>query len=294
MNGSDAENYINNMKLQKIPHEVLTPGEVMRRWPQFKLSSDMVAAFQPDGGFVDPSKATVAHVRLALAYGAEISDNTVVESVDIRGGSCRVVTSVGTFESSKLVLTSGAWTNRVLASLGIDLPLTVTQEQVTYFVPRNLDDFSPQRFPIWITHDECGLSFYGFPVYGEKAAKAAQDLGGRVVTAESRSFEPDLDNLKRVTTFLERHIPSMLGQILRTKTCLYTMPPDRNFIIDQLPNFPEVSMSVGAGHMFKFASLVGKILSELSMGGKTGYPIDLFSLRRRAITDPKYPKVFSI
>jgi sarcosine oxidase len=292
--GSDAENYITSMQKQKIPHEVLTPGEVMKRWPQFKLTSNMVAAYQADGGFVDPSKATLAHIRLARARGATILDNTAVQSIDIRGGQCRVVTAAGTFEAGKLVLTSGAWTNRVLASLGLELPLTVTQEQVTYFVPPTLEDFSPARFPIWIAHDERGLCFYGFPVYGEKAAKAAEDAGGRFVTADTRTFEPDPENLERVTQYLKKHIPSMLGPILRTKTCLYTMPPDRNFILDQLPGYPQVCLSIGAGHMFKFASLVGKILSQLAIQGKTQYPIDIFTLKRKAITDPNYPKAFHI
>ena len=47
------------------------------------------------------------------------------------------------------------------------------------------------------------------------------------------------------------------------------MPPDREFVLGALPQHPEILIFVGADHGFKFASLVGKILSELALHGKT-------------------------
>jgi sarcosine oxidase len=72
------------------------------------------------------------------------------------------------------------------------------------------------------------------------------------------------------------------------------MPRDRNFVIDALPEHPQILVCVGAGHAYKFASLLGKILSELAVDGRTDYPIAPFTLRRPAITDPNYPPVFHI
>ena len=290
--GSSIDKYIASMAEQKVPHEVLTPGQVARRWPQFKLSSDMMAAYQPDGGFVDAARANAAHVRLAKAHGARILENTPVDSIRIRDGRVEVATGAGTFEAERLVITSGAWTNKVLAGVGLELPLTVTQEQVTYFRPPRLEDFAPERFPIWIAHRPGGSDFYGFPAYGEPAVKAAEDAGGRVVTVDTRTFDPDPAMEARLAAFLELHVPGMLGPIHYSKTCLYTMPPDRNFVIDQLPGNPHVAISIGAGHMFKFASVVGKILSELAIQGATQYPIGPFNLNRPAITDPAFPKAF--
>lgn len=292
--GSSVDKYIASLTVQNVPHEVLTPGEVARRWPQFKLSSDMVAAYAPDSGFVDAARANAAHVRMAKAHGAKILEKTLVESVRIHDGRVEVETPVGTFEGERLVLTSGAWTNQVLDGLGMQLPLTVTQEQVTYFRSPNLEDFSPGRFPIWIASDLNEKTFYGCPAYGEPAVKASQDAGGREVTAETRTFDADLAMLARLTKFLKMHIPGMLGPIHYTKTCLYTMPPDRNFILDRLPDHPNVVVCVCAGHMFKFASLVGKIMSQLAIRGSTEYPIGFFNLRRPAITDPDFPKSFQM
>ena len=50
----------------------------------------------------------------------------------------------------------------------------------------------------------------------------------------------------------------------------------------------------GAAHGFKFASLVGKILSELAIHGKTQYPIEAFRVDRPALTDPAYEPAFAM
>jgi sarcosine oxidase len=213
---------------------------------------------------------------------------------DIRpvGDSVQVVTDANTFNARRLVVTAGAWTNKVLKNVGIAWPLTVTQEQVTYYATPNLRDFVPSRFPIWIWHGSD--SFYGFPVYGEVATKVGQDLGGDVVTVDTRTFEPNPRAFERAHRFLEHYLPGCLGPVLYTKTCLYTMPPDRNFVIDTLPQLPQVAIAVGAGHAFKFASLIGRILSELAIDGKTRYPIEAFKIDRPALADPTFPQSFRI
>ena len=72
------------------------------------------------------------------------------------------------------------------------------------------------------------------------------------------------------------------------------MPPDRNFVIDTVPEHPQIIFCAGAGHAYKFASLLGKILSELAIDGETDYPIESFTLQRPAITDPTYEAAFHI
>lgn len=44
----------------------------------------------------------------------------------------------------------------------------------------------------------------------------------------------------------------------------------------------------GARHAYKFASLLGKIFSELLMNGHTSHDGTLFAINRPALTDPNY------
>jgi sarcosine oxidase len=78
------------------------------------------------------------------------------------------------------------------------------------------------------------------------------------VTLETRTFEPDQAALKRVEIFVQHYLPEAFGPVIYTKTCLYTMPPDRDFVIDTLPGYPNCFIAIGAGHAFKFASVIGK------------------------------------
>ena len=64
------------------------------------------------------------------------------------------------------------------------------------------------------------------------------------------------------------------------KTCLYTLTPDRDFVLDTLPAHPGVCIAIGAGHAYKFASVIGRILSELAIDGAT--PSDHLGVPARA------------
>jgi sarcosine oxidase len=86
--------------------------------------------------------------------------------------------------------------------------------------------------------------------------------------------------------FLSRRIPRFVGPKLYTKTCLYTMTPDRDFVLDRLPAYPQISVVVGDGHAYKFASIMGKILSELALDGATPHDITPYSLQRPALAAP--------
>ena len=294
----DEPQYVNQyagaMRAAGIPHEELSASEVMRRFPQFRLDDDVRAVYQEDAGIVDAARANAAHVALARARGATILDNTPVRNLRTVSDGVEVTTDEGVFSARRLVVAAGAWTNRVLGHVGVEIPITCTQEQVTYFRTADLEEFSPGRFPVWIWHGGPDSSFYGVPVYGEPATKAGQDVGGDVVTVDTRTFEPNERVRQNLRGFLERYIPGSVGPELYTKTCLYDMPPDREFVLGTLPEHPQVSVFNGAGHGFKFASLVGKILSDLAIRGETRYPIEAFRPDRPALTDPTYEPVFAM
>jgi len=283
---NEINRYAAAMRRQGIPFESLSADETMRRFPQFNLRADDEILYQAYSGFVDPRKANAVHITLARGRGATILDEIQVEKIEPEGEGVLLKTSDGDFHCKRLVITAGAWTNKILESVGSQVPLIVTEEQVTYFATPHLRDFSPERFPVWIWHGE--NVFYGFPVYGEVATKAGQDLGGDVVTVDTRKFESNPRPLKNLQDFLVERIPDFLGPELYTKPCLYAMPPDRGFIIDTLPDLPQISVAIGAGHAFKFASLIGLTLSELAIQGHSNYDISAFSLSRPAITDPSF------
>lgn len=270
--------YTTSLTASGVPFELLDAAEIMHRWPQWHLPDHVTGLYQEESGLVAAAKSNAAHQRLAQEHGAILRDNCPVTAVFPSQNEITVVAGGETYTCEKLVIASGAWTNQLLAHFGTQINLTVTQEQVTYYATPHLANFAPERFPIWIWLDE--PCYYGFPVFGEAGAKIAQDVGGQETTAESRTFEVDTAAFHRTDTFLRQHLPTAHGPVIYTKTCLYTMPPDRNFVLDTLPEHPNVAVAVGAGHAFKFASLLGKILSQLAVHGQADYDLSPFSIRR--------------
>jgi sarcosine oxidase len=280
--------YRNAMRACNVAYEDLDAGEIMKRWPQFRLSGDIVGLFQEQSGIAMAARANEAHRKMARANGATLIDDTPVTNIVTRGDEVTVETAGGNYRCRKLVIAAGPWSNRALGYLGIELPLEVTREQVTYFAAPKPDDFAPDRFPVWIWMDD--PCFYGFPTFGEAGPKAAQDAGGKPVTADTRDFEVEPENLRGVEEFLSRYIPGALGPIIYTKTCLYTLTPDRDFVIDTVPGHDNVVVAIGAGHAFKFASQIGRLLSELALHGASSIDLSSFALDRPILTMKNPPK----
>jgi sarcosine oxidase len=270
--------YTDSLAAEGVPFDLLDAGEVMRRWPQWRLDDGTTAMWQAQGGLADPFKGNAAHRRLATARGATLLDRSPVSAIREASGELEVEVDGGdTHRAGRVVLAADAWTNELLAPFGRRLPLTVTREQVTYFALADPAAFAPDRFPVWIWMDE--PSFYGFPTYGEPGPKAAQDCGGQPTTPETRTFERDEAADGRLRGFLGAHLPGAVGPEIYTKTCLYTLTPDRDFVVDQLPEAPGITVLLGAAHGFKYASVLGRIAAELGMDGTSPSAGDLDRFR---------------
>ena len=127
-------------------------------------------------------------------------------------------------------------------------------------------------------------SFYGFPTYGEADVKAAQDCGGPVVTGDDRWRTTDAEMLERLAGFMGETFPGS-GQPVRSKRCLYTLTPDRDFVLDRVPGAERIIVGQGAAHAFKFVPTFGRRLADLVLGGGDRAP----SSSRSVSTAPHSP-----
>ncbi len=291
---AELQAVIDTMKAVGTPFEEWTPKETMQHFPQFTLPDNVRVIYQADTGLVNARQGTQAHALLAKARGANLLEGAKVTAIKPNKDGVTLSTTAGEFSCGKLVLSVGPWLGIAMQMLGRTLPITVTREQVTYFKSPNIRDFAMGRFPVWIWYGNRENSFYGFPVYGEVAVKAAEDLGGQITHPDKRSFEKDERSDRTLHHFLSDFIPSMVGPELYTKTCLYDMPPDRNFILDILPGEPNILVADGAGHGFKFASLIGKLMTDLALEGKTPHDLSEFAFDRPALTDSQFKPAFKI
>jgi sarcosine oxidase len=141
--------------------------------------------------------------------------------------------------------------------------------------------FRRDVFPVYITETPGGC-FYGVPVidrHGHKCARhyGAPELSGPKAVHHAAALADELP----VRAFLARHLPDANGERRHASVCIYTLTPDRHFLIDRHPDHPQVAVAAGfSGHGFKFAPVVGEILADLAEHGRTDRPIGLFRFDR--------------
>jgi sarcosine oxidase len=268
-------------ELHDLPHEVLDASELRRRYSAFAgFEPTTRVVFQPDGGFLMAERTILAHVNSAISHGAELHFREAVRSWEatIEGG-VRVATERSTYEADRLVITAGPWARRLVPRLDA---LAVPERQVlAWLQPTRADLFAPHRFPVFLV-DVADGSYYGFPIH---------DVPGFKFGRYHHLREPiDPDDPDRTAgpkdeavlrAFATRYFPDGAGPTVMLKACIFTNSPDEHFIIDRLPEAPQVSLAAGfSGHGYKFCSVVGEIMADLAMRGETGHDIGLFRLDR--------------
>ncbi len=186
--------------------------------------------------------------------------------------------------AGKLVITAGSWTKPLLADLGLNLPLRIMPCQIAFFEADKPEDYEPGNLPIFLAHINgiYGEIPYGIPSVDGSGVKISTFYGWQTVTHPNQvDYTPKDDWVERLRTFISSYVPGANGSLLSSRICLYTMTPDKHFIIDRHPEHSHVVFGAGfSGHGFKFSTLVGQILADLAVLGSTEHDISLFKVLR--------------
>lgn len=279
-----ASQWAKSLEANNVPYEVLEAGEVKKRWPQFNINDNIETVYTADTGIAHASKSVMTMQFLARFHGAELKEKTKVQRVTpngSHGSGVTIETSNGRFTARKIILAADAWINELLTPLGAEIPLTIQQEQVTYFKPSNPAAFESDRFPVWILAGE--QFYYGFPCFGEPTIKAAHDDAKNYMTPAQRTFVHSPRLLEQLCSTMQNFIPDKDRQVLRTVTCQYTITPGRQFIITPLKKHKDIIVALGAAHAFKFAPAIGRVTAELAIDGKTTDDISKFGIPGEAL-----------
>ncbi|KAJ6167115.1 hypothetical protein N7470_002562 [Penicillium chermesinum] len=281
-----ASAFTQSLDSQNVPYELLDSQEVKRRWPQFDIPDNVQTVFTADSGIAHAAKTVGTLQSLARSHGAILKENTPVDRVTPQaGGGVVIQTPKSRFTAGKVILATDAWINKLLAPLSVHIPVSVMQEQVTYYKPTDASAYEADKLPVWIWQGE--HCFYGFPCYGEPTIKAGRDFSNNFMTPEQRTFVHSPQLLEQLTGFMKGFMPDEHRQPLRTITCQYTITPDRQFIISPLENYPDIIVGLGAAHAFKFAPAFGRALAELAVDGQTKEDVSKFGIPRAATNASK-------
>ena len=270
-------------------------AQLAERFPQFRLADDMEILYQKDTGFLRAAECVSTHLQLAEQHGATIREETKVTNIDWQADVPTVRTENSQFHGRKVVVTAGAWAGALLAEL--NLPLTVTKQQVCYYQPTDSKRFQPDRFPVFTEVTPDGEFIYAIPAFGSfdkgGGVKIARHGKGQVISPDTPERTPDADYIAHIDAYVQERLPE-LGKTTHTEVCLYTETPDEDFIIDAHPHCPDLLIAAGfSGHGFKFCALVGRIMSELVRYDKTGFDIHPFRIDREHKISSGIPRLQS-
>lgn len=257
--------------------EAVRPGEAAERWPGLRI--DTGALLHPQAGRLHADAAVAALQQAAAARGAVVEHRTPVRRVSVRRDTrVEVVTAdERALVADAAVLTVGGWAPKTLAALGVAAPpLRVTQEQPAHF-PVASGEPAALSWPSFIHHGGAGLPD-GAGVYGlgsVDGVKVGFHAVGPTVDPDRRDRTIDRAAEARLRDYARSWLPGVDADRPESTTCLYTLSPDHDFVLDR--RGPVVVAGGFSGHGFKFGSVLGELVADLVEGGA---PQPRFALAR--------------
>ncbi|MGB0578725.1 MAG: N-methyl-L-tryptophan oxidase [Limisphaerales bacterium] len=256
----------------------LSESEAAKLYPGYVAPRSDSILYEEDAGYLRVEDCVRAHVEEAVRMGAEHRRASVMSWKPTKS-SVVVVTSEGSFEAKRLIVTAGCWSEYLLQDLKI--PLRIVRKHMHWFATDQEHYREDRGCPCFFYQANGGM-FYGFPDIDGGGLKVAEHSGGEEVFDHmSGGQEEEVEDTRRIKEFLNDHLPGISMKRTRREVCHYTMSPDENFIVDRHPEHESVVFAAGlSGHGFKFTSALGKTLAELAMDGKSEREIGFLGVDR--------------
>ncbi|MBU9848802.1 N-methyl-L-tryptophan oxidase [Rahnella aceris] len=278
--GPENSEFISNVKNSAETYNLviqsLSAAEIREKWPLFTLQDGYYGVYEPNSGFLQSEMAVAAYIRLAREAGCAQLFNCPVESINWLDDGIEVSTIDGVYRGAKLVVTAGTWVTKILP----ELPVKPLRKVFAWFHADGRYS-EENHFPAFTLETLQGDQYYGFPSVKDEL-KLGKHNGGQWIT-EPEQRKPygsvSQDGTESFNFF--RHFLPGVGVSLRGASCTYDMTNDEDFIIDTLPGRENTLVISGlSGHGFKFASVLGEIVTHF--GNNHPIPFDLtpFSLTR--------------
>jgi sarcosine oxidase len=250
-----------------VEHELLSPDEASSRWPGIVF--DTTVLWHPGAGVIDAEKGVLAMIDQARVHGARVLTGWDLAAVEPESSGYRLImTSGATISAGRVVVAAGGWLPSLLPCL--DLPsafraamprLTVMQEQVFHFPYRGPSTPWPS-----VIHGSEEIFAYSLPG-GRDAAfrgqKVAEFCGGKSLgSAADQDGLVDPRHRARIMEYATRYLPGLAPEPYAETTCLFTMTPTEDFVLDRTDGLTVVSPC--SGHGAKFAPVVGRLAAAVA------------------------------
>ena len=180
-----------------------------------------------------------------------------------------------------MILTVGRWVSRFVPSLARLIALE--RQVVAWFEPLVPSLFEPERFPVFNAEVD-GESFSGCPSSHASGFKYTKIHHlGQIEQPEDCVRDYDARDEQVIRTSMKKFFPSAAGRTLNLDVCWFDNSPDRDFIIDRLPECENTFVATGfSGFGFKFTPSIAQLLAQWVESGSRPAEASPFRLDRLA------------
>lgn len=276
---------IENAEICGADIEEYDADEVMVRWPGFDLPGHFKGYYERSSGALLSDQCILAYRQELLKYNAEIVTNSKVIKLDFHENGVEIETTKDTFYADQVIIAAGARIGEILSSL--KLPIQTVRKTLGWYSANNSLYKHPYLPSFYFSYK--GHKYYGFPDITGNGIKIGRNNSERDINPDSLEqdfgrYESDKQELNK---FIERFLPGVSGQFNYGRTCMITKTPDKHFIIDRHPENCRVMIAGGfSGHGFKYASIIGEILSQMIINRETKYYLpDNFAISRESLKE---------
>lgn len=260
-----------NVALQQsvgVRTRMVSPEEIREIEPGITLDGIAAGAWEEDAGHADPYSTTTSYAARATELGADVRTGTTVISIEAENGRVTgVATETDRIHSAAVVVAAGPWTRLLMERCGVDVPLVAGRVQVGLF------DLAPE-FKNRCIFADTNLGIYTRPEGDDLM------LVGSIQTVKPEAYVDDPDHYNEGLDFdrmslyseklVERYPAMNEGKFHNGYASLYDISPDWQPILDEMPGVSGLYCAAGSsGHGFKLAPVVGEMVAQLVLEGRT-------------------------
>lgn len=266
-----------------IPVHELDADALRARYPLFRVPDSHAGLLEPSGGFVRPEASIHAAIFDAREHGAEVREEVRVRHLAEVEDHVVLSAADGEIRARRLIVTTGAWTARLVPEL--ERHLRVTLQVQAWIAARDPASIRSDRMPAWLIARGSEPPLYGLPadpqVAGTPLTKIA--IHGRDESTDADVSRRELTSAdhEELMALVRDWLPRLGGNLVSAKSCLYTVSPDDHFIVDRAPHSDRTWIVAGlSGHGFKLTPALGRAVADLALDGSTSRPIEFLNLAR--------------
>ena len=228
-----------------IPYEALTAQQIEARFAFSGLPTHWGGFFQKDGGSINiPATFTVFYQKCIASGKVTFIKNAPVEAINNNKNGVAVITTQGTYEGQKAVLTVGPYTNDLIQSLGFQLDIEIWQMVSCYFKKKQEIVNVPSWFAFAEGTTEDPGFYYGFEEVGFKNMgyiRVAPAFASHTMSdPKQRTTQPNQRDIELTENWVKNYMPALEPNAHFKTSCMAALPKagDKKMFLDFVPNQP--------------------------------------------------------